>query len=128
VILRLLALEEVVELHDELLARHGGREGLRDLGLLESAVAAPRNEVAYGSDDVFALAAAYAFHIAENQPFIDGNKRAAAAAALTFLQLNRATCELDADALESLMLDIAAKRTTKPEIAERLRKGSRIRE
>ena len=125
---RVLSVDEVVELHDELLARHGGQAGLRDAGLLDSAVAAAQNELAYGSDELFAVAAAYAFNIAENQPFLDGNKRAAAAAALTFLQLNRVTCELDADALEALMLDIAAKRVGKSEVAMRLREGSRTRE
>lgn len=75
-------------LHGESLAIHGGAPGLRDAGLLDSALARPENLSAYGSPDVFDCAAAYAFGIIRNHPFIDGNKRAAFLAAGLFLRLN----------------------------------------
>jgi death-on-curing protein len=70
------------------LAEHGGGEGVRDVRLLESAIARPRNLAAYGEADAAALAAAYAFGIARNHPFVDGNKRTAAVVSETFLALN----------------------------------------
>jgi death-on-curing protein len=75
-------------LHNEQLAEHGGVPGLRDEGLLESALARPENLAAHGDPSAFDLAAAYAFGIAKNHPFIDGNKRAGFQAAATFLLLN----------------------------------------
>ncbi len=77
----------VLAIHDQQLAEHGGKAGVRDLGLLESALARPRNAAAYGGDDVdvAALAAAYASGIAQNHPFIDGNKRVAAVVMELFL-------------------------------------------
>ena len=82
-------LRAVVEaIHDEQLAEHGGGEGLRDAGLLESALGRPRNLAAYGAPDMAALAAAYGYGIARNHPFVDGNKRTAYVAVETFLLLN----------------------------------------
>ncbi len=83
-------LRAVVEaIHDEQLAEHGGAEGLRDAGLLESALARPRNLAAYGTaPSMAALAAAYGYGIARNHPFIDGNKRTAFVAVESFLVLN----------------------------------------
>ncbi len=75
-------------LHDESLAEHGGAPGLRDVGLLESAMARPLNLVAYGSPDVAEFAACYGFGLANNHPFVDGNKRAAFLAVGLFLALN----------------------------------------
>ena len=74
--------------HAEQLAEHGGGEGVRDSGLLESAMARPPNLAQYGKPDIAELAASYAFGIARNHPFIDGNKRAAAVISETFLMLN----------------------------------------
>jgi death-on-curing protein len=74
--------------HDEQLAEHGGARGVRDHGMLESAMARPQNLVAYGDPDAADLAAAYAFGIARNHPFVDGNKRTAAVVSETFLILN----------------------------------------
>lgn len=73
--------------HTEQLAEHGGGEGVRDLGLLESAMARPQNLTQYSSPDIAELAASYAFGIARNHPFIDGNKRTAAVVSETFLVL-----------------------------------------
>jgi death on curing protein len=84
-----------VAAHNEQLAEHGGAEGVRDMNMLESAMARPRNLVAYGDPDAAALAASYAFGIARNHPFVDGNKRTAAVVSETFLILNghRLACD-----------------------------------
>jgi death-on-curing protein len=78
----------VLALHDEQLAEHGGATGVRDAGLLESALARPVNHAAYGTPDTAEPAAIYAIGIARNHPFIDGNKRTAFAALVLFLSLN----------------------------------------
>lgn len=78
----------LLAIHGRLLAEHGGATGLRDEGFLESDLASPRNRFEYGETDVFELAAAYAFALTSNHPFVDGNKRVAFAAAGIFLELN----------------------------------------
>ena len=80
--------ETVLALHEQLLAEFGGAEGLRDAGLLESAVARPANKFAYQAPSVFDLAAAYAFGLVKNHPFVDGNKRIGFAVAIVFLEMN----------------------------------------
>ena len=74
--------------HAEQIAEHGGGHGVRDMGALESAMARPQNLAAYSEADIASLAAAYAFGIARNHPFVDGNKRTAAVVSETFLNLN----------------------------------------
>ena len=83
-----VAVETAKSAHSEQLAEHGGGDGIRDLALLDSAMARPRNLAAYGDPDAAALAAAYAYGIARNHPFVDGNKRTAAVVSETFLVLN----------------------------------------
>lgn len=83
-----LPVDLIQDIHSEQLALYGGPEGVRDAGLLESALMRPVNRFAYGETDMAALAAAYAFGIARNHPFIDGNKRVAFLAMMTFLRLN----------------------------------------
>ena len=83
-----VSLEVALAAHHEQIAEHGGGEGVRDSGMLESAMARPQNLVAYGDPDGAELAAAYAFGIARNHPFVDGNKRTAAVVSETFLALN----------------------------------------
>ena len=78
----------VLAIHDEQLAEHGGGSGLRDIGLLESALARPRHLAAYGEPDLAQLAAAYGFALAKNHPFVDGNKRTAFVALELCLALN----------------------------------------
>src|SRR5260370_40784219 len=78
----------VLAIHEEQLAEHGGADGVRDMGLLESALARPQNRLAYGSPDVADLAGAYAAGIARNHPCIDGSKRPACVAAETLVELN----------------------------------------
>ena len=108
-------------LHGESLVLHGGASGIRDEGLLESALMRPENQAAYGSPDVFDCAAAYAFGLAKNHPFVDGNKRAAFLACGLFLRLNgqrlRAT---QAEATLS-MLALAAGQLSENEFADWLR-------
>lgn len=83
-----LGVRDVVAFHAGQIAQFGGQSGIRDRGLLESALARPRNRAAYEKASVFDLAAAYAFGIARNHPFIDGNKRTALVSAFVFLDLN----------------------------------------
>jgi death-on-curing protein len=91
-------------LHDESVAEHGGLPGLRDAGLLESALARPQNLAAYGEPDVAALAAAYGVGLAKNHPFVDGNKRAAFLAIGLFLILNgRRLAATQADATLTML-------------------------
>lgn len=105
---RWLDKRELLILHAESLAEHGGAEGLRDEGLLDSALARPQNLFAYGGPDVFLMAAAYGFGIAKNHPFVDGNKRAAFLACGVFLELNGWRLEADSDVATAAMLDLAA--------------------
>jgi death-on-curing protein len=83
-----LSHELILAIHDEQLAEHGGSTGLRDPGLLDSALARPLNRAGYGEPDTAELAAVYALAIAQNHPFIDGNKRTAFVALELFLRLN----------------------------------------
>lgn len=100
---------EVAEpVHDRQLAEHGGGTGIRDAGLLESALERPRNLLHYGQPDTAALAAAYAFGIARNHPFVDGNKRTAWVAARLFLRLNGAQLTFDKAEATIMMQQLAA--------------------
>ena len=83
-----LSRQLILAIHDEQLAEHGGAIGVRDEGLLDSALARPLNRAGYGEPDTAELAALYAIAIARNHPFVDGNKRTAFAALFTFLALN----------------------------------------
>ena len=83
-----VTLDVALAVHAEQIAEHGGGEGVCDAGLVESALARPQNLIAYGAPDAAALAAANAFGIARNHPFVDGNKRTAAVISETFLMLN----------------------------------------
>ncbi len=83
-----LSVELVIAIHEEQLRAYGGPAGIRDQGMLESALARAPNKWAYGEHDLAALAAAYAYGIAKNHPFVDGNKRAALLSMVTFLGLN----------------------------------------
>lgn len=96
--------EEVTELHDEAVQAFGGSLGLRDHGGLISAVHAPRNHWYYTGGDLFDLAAVLLIHLARNHPFLDGNKRAALASALVFLDAHGETLRADVDRMEELTL------------------------
>jgi death-on-curing protein len=118
-----LTLDEVLALHADQLERYGGATGLRELGLLESAVAAPR--ATFGGRYLHAtipeMAAAYLFHLAQNHPFVDGNKRAALAAAIAFLGVNGLWLDAAPDELVETVLGVARGEVTKAGLAEYLR-------
>ncbi len=107
--------------HSELLAEHGGIAGLRDEGLLQSAMARPMQQAAYGDPDVAALAAAHAFGVARNHPFADGNKRTAAVVCETFLALNGYQLTASDAELVVAILALAAGELSEEELADWLR-------
>ncbi|HET9957095.1 MAG TPA: type II toxin-antitoxin system death-on-curing family toxin [Polyangiaceae bacterium] len=114
-----LTVEDVELLHSEQLRLFGGLDGVRDRGALESAVAVPA--ASFGGEflhvGLFAMAAAYAFHIAENQPFVDGNKRTALNAALVFLGLNGWDVDDPEGALYESMIGVSARTVSKEQLA-----------
>lgn len=113
-----LSRDQVLELHRFSSELHGGLDGLREPGLLDSALMQPEATYFYGQGDLCAIAAAYAFHIAQNQPFLDGNKRAAMGAALTFLESNHVDVDqFDGGRLYDAMIAIAEKRLDKTGLA-----------
>ena len=118
-----LTLSQVNRLHARALAEHGGQEGVREPGLVDSALASAKNTFWYAGGDLFDIAAAYAFHLAESQAFVDGNKRVAAAAALVFLEINGARLLSAPDALERAMIQIALRRLDKQGLAVILHSG-----
>lgn len=116
-----LSRAQIERLHDMSLARFGGAAGVGDEGLIQSALAPAKNAYFYGQGDLFGIAAAYAFHLAEAQAFIDGNKRTGIGAALAFLEVNGVRTTADDDMLYNAMIDIANKRLTKAGLAAILR-------
>lgn len=118
---RWLTKAQVLDAHKRQLAEHGGPSGLRDDGLLESALARPENLLAYGDLDVADLAAAYAFGLAKNHPFIDGNKRTSLAACTTFLLTNGYRLPVDDDANIATWQALAAGILDETELAAWLR-------
>ncbi len=116
---RFLAMDEVLALHSDQILRYGGSEGLRDPGLLSSAIAMP--QASFGGDflhpTLFEMAAAYLFHLTQNHAFVDGNKRIGLAAALVFLHLNGQAVESPDDDLFSLVLRVANGAASKAEVA-----------
>jgi death-on-curing protein len=114
-------------LHAESLSEHGGGEGLRDQGLLESALARPENLAAYGQPDFADLAASYGMGLAKNHPFIDGNKRAAFLAVGLFLYLNSYRLRATQTEAALTMLAVAAGEITEAEFAAWLRDHARKR-
>jgi death on curing protein len=121
-----LTVEDVLMIHDEQLEAYGGIQGIRDNGLLESAVMMP--QASFGGEylhrNLFEMAAAYAFHIAENQPFLDGNKRTALVSALVFLDINGYVVLDEEMKLYNAMIAIANKEMDKYDLAELLKRLS----
>lgn len=109
--------------HDEQLAEHGGALGIRDIGMFESALARPKNQAAYGEPDAAALAAAYAFALAKNHPFIDGNKRIALVALESFLVLNGFNLIADDGQATLVILSVAAGSFGEEELTTWIRKN-----
>ena len=117
-----LTREAVDCLHAESLARYGGLAGVRDDGLVDSAIGAAENVWFYGDGDLFEMAAAYAFHISQAQAFFDGNKRTAVASAFTFLELNGVTVTRDDGSIYDALIAIAERRMDKVELAALFRR------
>jgi death-on-curing protein len=124
---RFLSLDDVLELHEMQLESYGGATGIRNQGLLESAVMMP--QASFGGEfvhkDIFVMAAAYAFHIAENQPFVDGNKRTALASALVFLDWHDIEINDPQEELYSAMIGLAQKTLDKAGLAVLFQKLSK---
>ena len=109
--------EVVLAIHDELLAEHGGATGLRDEGLLDSALARPENLFFYEKVDLFGLAAAYTHGILRNHPFIDGNKRTAFLAGYVFLGKNKKELVASEAEATQMILDLVGKKLKEEEFA-----------
>ena len=119
-----LELDEVLQIHARSLAEHGGTEGIRDRGLVESALASAKNALYYGHGDLFDVAASYAFHLAEAQAFLDGNKRTAVVSALVFLARNGVYVRPSKEKLYLAMIEIAEKRLDKTGLAALFRNAA----
>lgn len=121
-----LSAQEVLRLHDTQLRLYGGLPGVRDLALLESALAMPAMQFdgEFLHPDIFEMAGAYLFHLAKNHPFNDGNKRTALHAAYVFLRINGFVLTMGPDALYELTLAVAEGRLDKSGIAMRFRESS----
>jgi len=122
-----LTLDEVLALHADQVERYGGALGIRDLALLESAIAAPtasyQGEFLHGS--LYEIAAAYLFHLVKNHPFVDGNKRVALISTIVFLGFNDLALTAEADELTSLVLGVADGSVSKAEVAVFLKSNTR---
>ncbi|MBI3540671.1 MAG: type II toxin-antitoxin system death-on-curing family toxin [Deltaproteobacteria bacterium] len=121
-----LDIQHVLAMHEVLIEKYGGLHGVRDNGLLDSALSQPQQS-AFGEDiftDIPSKAAAYAYYLSENQPFLDGNKRIATAASVTFLRLN----DYDLNALEKdvydIIMDLANKHLTRESLVKWFQKNS----
>jgi len=119
-----LTVEIVREIHAEAIGRFGGSDGVRELALLESAVAAPQASFGGSSpyQDIAEVAAAYLFYLCKNHPFIDGNKRAALGACIVFLRLNDIEPKTDGPEWEELTVAVASNEIDRAEATQRLRK------
>ena len=122
---RWLEAADLIAMHRELVAEFGGPPGLRDHTLLESAAARPKHLAAYGPASAFELAAAYAYGLARNHPFIDGNKRISLIAAFTFLALNGWEVQAEEAATVLVFLDLAAGKLDEKQLARWLEANSR---
>ena len=120
-----LTLTDIIQIHQDQIKLYGGSLGIRDMGLLQSAMAMP--QAGFGQDylheDIFAMAGAYLFHIARNHPFVDGNKRAATVAALAFLEFNGLEFDGDQDQLEAMVRNVAEGKADKHAVAEFFRRA-----
>ena len=119
-----LGLEDALEIHQDQIERYGGSPGLRDMGLLQSALAMPQagSQGQYFHADLHEMAAAYLFHIVMDHPFLDGNKRVGAMVAFAFLKLNVWTLEAPGPTFERLVMSVAEGKTDKAAIARFFRK------
>ena len=118
-----LTLAEAIEIHHNQIELYGGQKGIRDLGLLQSALAQPEASFSgqWLHEDVYLMASAYAFHVCQNHPFFDGNKRTALASALVFLEMNGISLNDPKGKLLEAMLNMAMGKLTKQQFAKVLR-------
>jgi death-on-curing protein len=125
--LKFLSLTEVLAIHRDQVSRYGGTTGIRDIELLKSALGIPM--ATFGGEflhtDVFEMAAAYLFHLVKNHPFLDGNKRVGAVAALVFLLLNGHDFDAPEDDLVEMVLSVAQGQIDKAEVAVFIRRWSK---
>jgi death-on-curing protein len=122
-----LELDDVLEIHKDLIELCGGSYGIRDEGLLHSAIEMPKSGFGneYFHKDLFEMASAYLFHLCKNHPFVDGNKRIALACADTFLKVNGVHIKATGELLYNFVLEVASSNTvTKENIADFFRKNS----
>ncbi len=119
-----LTLDEVLRIHARSLAEHGGSDGIREPGLVASALASAQNTLHYGNGDLFDIAASYAFHLAGSQAFIDGNKRTAVVSAMVFLARNGVYAQPPKWELYLAMIDVAEKKKTKADLAGVFRRAA----
>jgi len=124
---KFLALEEALAIHEDRIRKYGGSSGVRDLGLLESAMGSAA--ATFGGEflhaSIFEMAAAYLYGICRNHPFLDGNKRTALACALAFLRLNGISFRFGADELYDLVIGVAEGHVSKAEVAVFLQQNAR---
>ncbi len=122
-----LGIDEIIEIHRDQIKRYGGMSGIRDMNLLQSAVAMPAAGFGehYVHSDLFEMAAAYLFHIVCNHPFFDGNKRTGAAAAIIFLALNGIELDADEQPFEEIVWSVAEGKASKASIADFFRQNVR---
>jgi death-on-curing protein len=122
-----LTLDEVLALHEDQLNRYGGAPGIRDLALLESAIAAPAAsyEGEFLHTSLYEMAAAYLFHLTKNHPFIDGNKRVELISAIVFLGFNDLLVAAKPDALTKLVIGVADGSVSKADVAVFLKRHTR---
>lgn len=123
-----LTAEEVLAIHEDQIRRYGGAAGLRDRGLVESALAAAEFSAYYEGPDLFGLAATYLVRLVRNHPFVDGNKRTAVVAARVFLRLNGVRLGADEEykrALERLTVRVAQRRAGEEQVVQLLRRWAR---
>ena len=116
--MKFLEKKDVLQAHHKVIERIGGSHGLRDEGLLDSAIAAPQNRNHYEQADLSKCAATLAYHLVLNHPFVDGNKRVGAAAAELFLELNNSRLEASNDEIVAVFFKLAAGELSRPELEE----------
>ena len=116
-----LTVEIAIAVHEMQLAEHGGPAGIRDRGMLESALGRPQNKFAYGETDLAVLAAAYGYGMARNHPFIDGNKRTSLMAIYTFLGVNDVEFIVSEADFAAIILDLAAGHVSEESLARWIR-------
>ena len=121
-----LGVDEVLEIHRDQIERYGGAPGIRDIGLLQSAMAMPAAGLGgrYVHEDLFEMAAAYLFHIVQDHPFVDGNKRTGTVAALVFLAMNGFALDADEQDFEELVRAVAGSEADEAAVAAFFRENA----